>query len=445
MKPQGEQRKNIKVVHLNASSAGGAFVAAQRLSSALDQLPDLDSSHWVFEGGEGDFFLWANSWLKSKWAFALHAFEKLDFLRFEREKSVRFAFSHGKTGVNVAAWESIVDADVIHLHWINKGFISLAGLEDLLKLNKRLVWTCHDMWPFTGGCYHPRGCDHFQAECGNCHYLKSPAEEDLSRRVFSAKQEIYKAYGDHLQFVTPSKWLKDQALKSGALTSQLRDSIQVVPNPIDTDYFYPANNERGRKDPEQYESAEGLINGDNNAGDKKFTLMFAAANLGNAAKGFAEFRTLCNSLVAKGYTNIEALVVGENRIGDLGLNCAHTALGFIADAQKMRNAYWKTDVYVTTSHEENLPTTIMESLSCGVPVAAFSVGGIPEMVDVHGSGKTGWLAPKLDVEVLVKQIAAYIELSPAERSAIQNNCREAALNRYSATSISKDYEAIYRA
>lgn len=230
---------------------------------------------------------------------------------------MRFAFSHGKTGVNVAAWESIVDADVIHLHWINKGFISLAGLEDLLKLNKRVVWTCHDMWPFTGGCYHPRGCDHFQAECGNCHYLKSPAEEDLSRRVFSAKQEIYKAYGDHLQFVTPSKWLKDQALKSGALTSQLRDSIQVVPNPIDTDYFYPANNERGRKDPEQYESAEGLINRDNNAGDKKFTLMFAAANLGNAAKGFAEFRTLCNSLVAKGYTNIEALVVGENRIGDL--------------------------------------------------------------------------------------------------------------------------------
>lgn len=56
MKPQGEQRKNIKVVHLNASSAGGAFVAAQRLSSALDQLPDVDSSHWVFEGGEGDFF-----------------------------------------------------------------------------------------------------------------------------------------------------------------------------------------------------------------------------------------------------------------------------------------------------------------------------------------------------------------------------------------------------
>ena len=445
MKPQSKQRKNIKVVHLNASPAGGAFVAAQRLSSALDQLPDVESSHWVFEGGEGDFFLWANSWMKSKWAFALHAFEKLDFLRFEREKSVRFAFSHGKTGVNVSAWKSIQEADVIHLHWVNKGFVSLHGLKDLLSLNKRVVWTCHDMWPFTGGCYHPRGCDHFQAECGNCHYLKSPAEGDLSRRVFSAKQEIYEAYGDHLQFVTPSKWLKDQALKSGALTSQLRDSIQVVPNPIDTDYFYPASIESSGKDLEQDESVKGFIPRDDKAGDKKFTLMFAAANLGNAAKGFAEFRTLCNSLVAMGHTNIEALVVGENRIGDLGLNCKHTALGFIADALRMRDAYWKTDVYVTTSHEENLPTTIMESLSCGVPVAAFSVGGIPEMVDVDESGKTGWVVPKLDVEALVKQIVAYIDLSLEDRSVIQRNCREAALNSYSAMRISKIYAAIYRA
>jgi hypothetical protein len=120
--------KRLKVVHLNASSAGGAFVAAQRLSVALDQLPGVDSEHWVFEGGEGDFHLWASNWFKSKWAFGLHALEKLDFLRFERDKSVRFAFSHGKTGVNVSAWEAISDADVIHLHWVNKGFVSLNRL-----------------------------------------------------------------------------------------------------------------------------------------------------------------------------------------------------------------------------------------------------------------------------------------------------------------------------
>ena len=474
MKPQREQRKNLKVVHLNASSAGGAFVAAQRLSCALDLLPEVDSTHWVFEGGEGDFFLWADDWLKKKWAFALHALEKLDFLRFEREKAVRFAFSHGKTGVNVSAWEAIADADVIHLHWVNKGFIGLNGLEALLKLNKRVVWTCHDMWPFTGGCYHPRGCDYFQAGCGNCHYLKSPADGDLSRRVFSAKQRMYQSHGGHLQFVTPSQWLKDQALKSGALTTNLRHGIQVIPNPIDTDYFYPARidisgiegiakegiviegiaNQGLGNDVGQGESVRGHIDRDDKAVSKTFTLMFAAANLGNAAKGFAEFRWVCNELVARGFSQVEALIVGENRIGDLGLKCKYRELGFIKDAEQMREAYWQSDVYVTTSHEENLPTTIMESLSCGVPVAAFAVGGIPEMLVASGEHQTGFLVPKLGVrwgttdifmEQMVDELSNYIVSPESEVNHIKQNCREFALQNYSANQIALAYEQVYRA
>jgi glycosyltransferase involved in cell wall biosynthesis len=450
--------KRLKVVHLNASSAGGAFVAAQRLSVALDQLPGVDSEHWVFEGGEGDFHLWASNWFKSKWAFGLHALEKLDFLRFERDKSVRFAFSHGKTGVNVSAWEAIAEADVVHLHWVNKGFIGLNGLEALLKLNKRVVWTCHDMWPFTGGCYHPRGCDHFQAECGNCHYLKSPADGDLSRRVFSAKQRMYQSHGGHLQFVTPSQWLKDQALKSGAPTIEQRDGIAVIPNPIDTDYFYPARiggvgkeglgeeglGEEGLgKDVEQGESVLGVIERDDKAVSKTFTLMFAAANLGNVAKGFAEFRVICNSLYEMGFTHLHALVVGENRLGDLGLKCTFTELGFIADAQRMRDAYWQADVYVTTSHEENLPTTIMESLSCGVPVAAFAVGGIPEMIESTDGRNTGWLAPKMDTQTLIDGIADYFNGNAEMRSEISSRCRSFAIERYAAAGVAKKYLEVY--
>lgn len=450
--------KRLKVVHLNASSAGGAFVAAQRLSVALDQLPGVDSEHWVFEGGDGDFHLWASNWFKSKWAFGLHALEKLDFLRFERDKSVRFAFSHGKTGVNVSAWEAISDADVIHLHWVNKGFVSLGGLEALMRLNKKVVWTCHDMWPFTGGCYHPRGCDHFQAGCGNCHYLKSPADGDLSRRVFSAKQRMYQSHGGHLQFVTPSQWLKDQALKSGAPTIEQRDGIAVIPNPIDTDYFYPVkiggSGEEGAgkegsgeegigKDVEQGESVLGVIERDDKAVSKTFTLMFAAANLGNAAKGFAEFRVICNSLYEQGFTHLHALVVGENRLGDLGLKCSFTELGFIADAQRMRDAYWQADVYVTTSHEENLPTTIMESLSCGVPVAAFAVGGIPEMIESTDGRNTGWLAPKMDTQTLIDGIADYFNGSAEVRKDISSRCRLFAIERYAALGVAKKYLEVY--
>ena len=437
MNRETRDSKQLRVVHLNASSAGGAFVAAQRLSVALDQLPGVESQHWVFDGGEGDFHLWASSWLKRKWAFGLHALEKLDFLRFERDKSVRFAFSHGKTGVNVSVWKAIAEADVVHLHWVNKGFVSLGGLEALMRLNKKVVWTCHDMWPFTGGCYHPRGCDHFEGDCGNCHYLKVPGERDLSRRVFSAKQSMYALAGDQLQFVTPSQWLREQALKSGAPTIEQRDCIAVIPNPIDTDYFHPAE-----QDSVGMKAKRGAVDLQG-ASKEPLVLMFAAANLGNGAKGFAEFRVICNSLYDMGYTQLHALVVGENRLGDLGLKCSFTELGFIADAQRMRDAYWHADVYVTTSHEENLPTTIMESLSCGVPVAAFAVGGIPEMIDSEGGANIGWLAPKLDTQTLIVRIADYFNARAEVRSEMSIRCRLSAIEKYTAAGVAKRYLAVY--
>lgn len=437
MNRETRDSKQLRVVHLNASSAGGAFVAAQRLSVALSQLPGVESQHWVFEGGEGDFHLWASSWLKRKWAFGLHALEKLDFLRFERDKSVRFAFSHGKTGVNVSVWKAIAEADVVHLHWVNKGFVSLGGLEALMHLKKKVVWTCHDMWPFTGGCYHPRGCDHFEGGCGNCHYLKVPGERDLSRRVFSAKQSMYAVAGNQLQFVTPSQWLREQALKSGAPTIEQRDCIAVIPNPIDTDYFRPAEQDSvGMKAKPFTVDMQG-------ASKESFVLMFAAANLGNVAKGFAEFRLICNSLYDMGYTQLHALVVGENRLGDLGLKCSFTELGFIADAQRMRDAYWQADVYVTTSHEENLPTTIMESLSCGVPVAAFAVGGIPEMIESEGVANTGWLAPKMDTQTLIDGIADYFNSLTEVRSEMSSRCRLSAIEKYAAAGVAQRYLAVY--
>ena len=427
--------KPLRILHLNASSSGGAFVAAQRLNDALNGLEGVSSEHWVFDGGEGDFHLWANTWIKKKWAFGLHALEKLDFLRLEANKSIRFAFSHGRTGINISNWQAVKDADIIHLHWINKGFVSLNGLEDLLGLGKKIVWTCHDMWPFTGGCYHPRGCDNFTRECGNCQYLKQPGQSDLSSQVFQTKKSVFSKAGGRLQFVTPSAWLKNQADKSGIVKDLIgigdagaMPEIKVIPNPIDTDYFKPLDLK--------------LVNRLENA---PFVLMFAAANLGNPAKGFAEFRAICNGLVELGFNDIMALVVGENRLanGDLGLNCPVTELGFISDAKQMRDAYWQADVYVTTSHEENLPTTIMESLSCGVPVAAFAVGGMPEMIQSTGDHQTGWLAEKLDVKSLIQGIASYIEMVPSKRVKLQEASRNAAVVNYGSVSIAQRYLSLY--
>jgi glycosyltransferase involved in cell wall biosynthesis len=279
----------------------------------------------------------------------------------------------------------------------------------------------------------------------------------LSSRVFEAKRIAFSAAGNQLQFVTPSEWLKNQADKSGIVRDYIEQrgqiqasgrqtlksesglamsEIKVIPNPIDTNYFKPLD----------IVAEYPPIEFDISSQTKPFVLMFAAANLGNPAKGFAEFRLVCNGLVDRGFTNIYALVVGDNRLPqrDLGLKCAVKGLGFISDAKQMRDAYWQSDVYVTTSHEENLPTTIMESLSCGKPVAAFAVGGIPEMIVASGEHQTGWLADKLDVESLIQGIATYIEMDAAKRLKMQMASRKAAVLNYSSVTIAERYLMVYR-
>ncbi len=501
-----ESKIPMRILHLNASSSGGAFVAAQRLSEALNHMEGVDSRHLVFEGSGGDFSLWADSWFKQALAFGMHAIEKLDFLRFEKDKTIRFAFSHGNIGLSLETVKLFNWADVIHLHWINKGFISLDGIERLLNSQKKIVWTCHDLWPFTGGCYHPRGCDHFQLACGNCHYLRNPSLGDLSARVFKRKQALYqiavqrsltdkskdsadRSWVSCLHFVAPSRWLGDQAKSSGiwgtnplGLQSDLDGIVEtgvpkrnltipisIIPNPIDTNYFYPSlapkiwasnlSHAGNSSHPENSavkqsleskhllsaeasplsESGTGIFQPLSFLKSNCATLLFVAGNLGNEAKGFSAFRQLCVGLHSAGHIDFQALVVGENRIGDLNLPCHHIALGFIANSNHMREVYWHSDVFVITSKEENLPTTIMESLACGLPVAGFNVGGIPEMVDA----KTGFLADSGDVNSLVLQVGKYLNYSQSEKNTMREAARAFALESYAASRVASRYLQIY--
>jgi glycosyltransferase involved in cell wall biosynthesis len=416
----------LRIVHLNASPAGGAFVAAQRLSESLNNLQGVSSMHLVFEGKSGDYSLWANGFIKRKIAFFKHALEKLDFLRFEKNKSIRFAFSHAPFGIDILKIPEVQNANIIHLHWVNKGFLSLEGIESLLNSNKNIVWTSHDMWPFTGGCYHPRGCENYAHGCGNCQYLKSPSSNDLSSKVFSKKQGIWG--NGEIKFVLPSKWLLDRAGFSGMISGNHNSQMKVIPNPIDVDYFRIAS-EKEKSDAIHYFGLEPKIP----------TLMFSAANLANRAKGFLEFKEICNLLKLQGVA-IQALLIGDSREIDLDLGVPMKHLGFVSDSSILRKAYWSSTLYVTTSHEENLPTTIMESLACGIPVAAFAVGGIPEMIVEN---ETGYLADKLDFINLAKSIASHLSLKEEIIKKICENCEKFAFENYASSKVANQYLEFY--
>lgn len=40
-----------------------------------------------------------------------------------------------------------MDIDIVHLHWVGAETLSI---EDIGRINKPVIWTLHDMWPFCG-------------------------------------------------------------------------------------------------------------------------------------------------------------------------------------------------------------------------------------------------------------------------------------------------------
>lgn len=409
-----------KVLHLNASSGGGAFVVAQRLSEALNAGGEIESKHLVYTGKEGNYNLWANSFLRKKYAFGLHALEKLDFLRFEKNGNIRFAFSHGITGIQIAKHPLVLEADIIHLHWINKGFISLTGLDALLALGKPVVWTCHDMWPFTGGCYYSGTCMNFKQGCGHCKYLKNPARTDLSFKVFERKKTIFNKH-KNLTLITPSNWLREIGLSSGTAVEK---AIFTIPNCIDTEIFRP------------------VVKGIDTSADRKFTLMFAAVNISDKRKGFHEFKLFCESLLQKGFTNFKVLFVGDKKSDfEFHSKIEHEFTGYISDPEKMASWYNQADMYITTTNDDNLPTTVMEALATGTPVAAFSAGGIGEMVS---DGETGVLVPVYESDLLAEKVIAFFNKTVAERQIYSEAARNFAVANYSKEVVVKKHLELYQ-
>ncbi len=414
----------MKILHLNASSSGGAFVVAQRLSDALNAMPGIESKHLVYTGIPGNYKLWSDTYFRKKYAFAKHALEKLDFLRFEKDASVRFAFSHGLTGINIASNPLVLEADIIHLHWINKGFISLSGLEKLLKLNKPVVWTCHDMWPFSGGCYYSGNCDNYLRGCGNCKMLKNPGENDLSFKIKARKTEIF-SKANNLYFITPSEWLAKIGRASGTAGNK---EIRTIPNAIDIAQFTPENR------------AESRIKTGIDVNKK--VLLFAAVNIADKRKGFNEFLQVLDYLYNAKVENIEVVYIGENK-GNINQTgpFPHRFTGFINNPNIMADWYRSGDLYITTSNDDNLPTTIMESLACGTPVAAFRTGGIPEMVE---QGETGVLSGVYKSEELGENIVQLLSGKFGSNADIANRCRLKAEKNYSAAVVSERHLSLYQ-
>ena len=409
----------MKVVHLNASDKGGASIVAQRLNSALNEYTEVISQHLIFEGESNNLEateFWANNFPRKIRAKLNHVLDKFDFLQHEREAKIRFQFNHARIGVDISTHPLIIDADIIHIHWILKGFLSFDSLKKLIDLGKPIVWTCHDLWPFTGGCFYLWGCERLVSGCGECPYLYNQESNDLSSSLLSTKIKLFKESG--INWAAPSKWLSEVAKTSIVLKSDLK--FAVIPNPIKVSSFEVCYESQKRENKIRF-----------NLNPTKFTVLFSAANLENPAKGFADFRKILDRL---GPNQIQAIVLGQSKeIIDLPVSFHYA--GYVGKPEQVKSLFGAADLYITTSLEDNLPTTVMESLACGIPALGYNIGGIPELISDDSTGfvysKGDWQAMSDGVLHLLKNPNLLAEFSVNARRKAELEYEESIVaNRY---------------
>ena len=413
----------MKVTLINTSdSTGGAAIAARRLLHALKE-ENIDAQMLVQEKRTDDLLVnsTTHNKLKKILNFFYFTFERFLFYLREKDMSVRFAFSIGNTGENIAKHLLIKNADIIHIHWIIGGFLSLRSLKKIFKLNKPIVWTFHDMWTFTGGCHYAGDCERFKESCQNCPFLKNPHSKDLSYRIWKRKKKIYNR--TKLNIVTCSNWLKNVALESALLKNQNIISIQ---NPIDLNAYKPKNKKESR-------NKLGL-------NTEKKLILFGAMNTHDARKG-SRFIIESLNLISKNNQEIKDKIVlvvfGKNKT-PFYTDLETINLNFISNQEDIIDVYNACDIFVTPSIEDNLPNTIVEAHACGVPVVAFNATGMSEMIS-HKSN--GYLAKYKSVEDLANGIIW--TLFESDYDSLQIEARKKAIDFYSMKISASKYIDLY--
>lgn len=413
----------MKILILNtAEHTGGAAVAANRLLRALlcsgvsatmlvrDRATDDPAVVSLDRGA-------ARRWLN----FLYFVWERLVIYLCNRlSKRNLFQVSIANTGINIRRTAAFREADVIHIHWINQGFLSLDEIARIIASGKRVVWTLHDLWPATAICHYPGDCVKYRTDCSACPMMSENPLVDLAKRVARRKGKID---WRRVTFVGCSEWIARTAKES----VWLREARFVsIPNPIDTTLFRPIDRREARQ-------RLGLP-------EEKRLILFAAAKLSDTRKGAAFLLEACRLLAAEMEGELEIILMGSDAAELSALSPVPVrALGYISGAAELAVAYSCADLFVIPSLEDNLPNTIMEAMTCGTPCVGFRTGGIPEMIDHE---MNGYVADSRDSADLARGIAWV--LRHPEPGNLSAACREKVMRCYQESVVAKKYIALYQ-
>ena len=407
----------MRILIVNTSErTGGAAVAANRLMKALNNNGAKAKMLVRDKETETLTVVPLPHSPRLRWHFLWERLVIFCRLHFSRQHL--FEVDIANAGYDITKLPEFQEADVIHLHWVNQGMLSLKGIQKILQSGKPVVWTMHDIWPATALCHVTLGCQHFTSQCGNCRLLPGGgSSHDYSTTIWQRKQRMLA--DENIYFVACSHWLESEAKRSALLKGQ---KITSIPNPIDTRIYKKGDKQEARQ-------RLGLPL------DKKL-ILFASQRVTNVNKGMDYLIEACRQLQI---SDAAVVILGghaEEVVSQLSLEAY--PLGYVNDEQRIVDVYHASDVFVLPSLSENLPNTIMEAMACGVPCVGFKVGGIPEEIDHR---RNGYVAEYRSAEDLARGIRWI--LAEADYEELSKNAVQKVVQNYSQQSVALKYLDVY--
>lgn len=361
----------IRVTHVSYSNSGGAGTVARRLKEYQAGHLDMNSNFMCIT---------KESLRKNPFADPLVFLAALKDEFFVKKRSSTPMLSLYRNRTNRKILDEIHNLEgIIHFHWIN-GVIQIFDLHHRLMQKKKVVWTMHDMEPFTGGCHHALSCEQFKSICIECPITRDKYRKDIMKQHI--KKINYLQILKNFKFVTPSYWLKLSAQKSFLLRNE---QITVIYNPVENIFF---------------ENDASFKLHDIKSDD--FIVGFVSTNLNLPLKNYKTLKIIVGRLNQIATTKFKILAIGKNR-RNLSRNDV-VEVGEVADTLLMSRYYKSMSVLVVASSAESFGLSVVEAAASEVPTIVLAGTASQELV-VHE--KTGFVAESN--EEIFKYLKLYSE------------------------------------
>lgn len=364
----------MNILHVSLFDAiGGAGRSANRLHSVLHDCK-VNSRMRVLRKDYVDPLVTSGASLQRRLAMQIqHKLDQINLLRFNKNETAYYSLGNVSAGLVQELSRS--DADLLHLHWVT----GMLSIEDIGKIKKPIVWTMHDKWAL-GGADHLSG-DELEFNYSSILEGDSPLER-LHLEVYKRKVKSWDARA--ITLICPSLWMERAARQSKLFE---KSKIVCIPNAVDSNSFWkPQSKPDSRKEL-------------NLPLEKKIIFFGAYGGGHDHNKGLdLLIKSLQRHKALFPMEELEIIICADGTGSEYLTNqypyVVHW-LGNIASDKQMRDLYSASDLVVLPSRVENFPNSALEAHCCGVPVIAFDVGGVSDIVQHK---ETGWLAPPFDVD-----------------------------------------------